>query len=104
MEQIPEKSRRRVLNKRKLKRLFALIVCVYAIGMITSIIVRQESMLANQREQYESIHKQIEQVRLENEDLQRKIEFAKTDSYIERIARDQLGYVKEGEIKFVEQD
>lgn len=33
--------------------------------------------------------------------LEADIEFSKTDAYIERLAREELGYVKAGEIKFV---
>ena len=34
--------------------------------------------------------------------LESDLEFSRTDAYIERLAREELGYVKQGEIKFVE--
>ena len=33
--------------------------------------------------------------------LEADLEFSKTDAYIERLAREELGYVKDGEIKFI---
>ena len=36
--------------------------------------------------------------------LESDLEFSKTDAYIERVARGELGYVKRGEIKFVERE
>lgn len=101
LEYVSERKKRRILNRRKFKRLLAILVCIYAIGMMVNIVVRQENMKSVQKTDYQSLTDEIEQIRLANEDLELKIEFAKTDAYIERIARDQLGYVKEGEIKFV---
>ncbi len=37
----------------------------------------------------------------QNNELQRKIEFAKTDEYVERIAREELGLLKPGEVRYV---
>jgi cell division protein FtsB len=36
-----------------------------------------------------------------NNELVRKIEFAKTDEYVERIAREELGLLKPGEVRYV---
>jgi len=35
--------------------------------------------------------------------LNSDLEFSMTDAFKERVARDELGYVKQGEIKFVEE-
>lgn len=35
--------------------------------------------------------------------LNSDLEFSMTDAFKERVARDELGYVKEGEIKFIEE-
>ncbi len=37
----------------------------------------------------------------ENAALQRKIAFAKTSEYVERVAREQLGLLKKNEVRFV---
>jgi cell division protein FtsB len=39
-----------------------------------------------------------------NESLQQDIEFSKTESFIERMAREILGWVKHGEIKIAEKE
>lgn len=54
--------------------------------------------------QLEQLH-QLEQYKVaqmsENEILKQRIDFSKTDEYVERYARRNLGLLKEGEIRFV---
>jgi cell division protein FtsB len=39
----------------------------------------------------------------QNEDLQKQLDDSKTDSFVERMARELLGWVKQGEYKIVDQ-
>jgi cell division protein FtsB len=41
-------------------------------------------------------------VQEENEQLKQEVEYTKTDDYIVQKARELLGYVKPGEVKYVE--
>ena len=50
----------------------------------------------------EYLEQQIEQVEELNADLERQIEYTKSKEYIEKVARESFGWVKEGEIKFIE--
>lgn len=93
----PKRGRRRV----NIKRLILVFVLIYGVVMAVSIIIRQQSMMAKQAEDAVLLEQQIEQIQRTNSELERKIQFTETDAYIERIARDQLGYIKEGEIKIV---
>ena len=77
--------------------LFFIIYVIYTIGIQQLKMVelsRQEAELA------EKINNAIE----EREQLKKEIQLLQTDEYIERIARDELGLVKPGELvyKFTE--
>lgn len=43
-----------------------------------------------------------EQAKQDNEQLKQEVEFTKTEDFIVQKARELLGYVKPGEVKFVE--
>lgn len=47
---------------------------------------------------------QLDSIDGKNEQLKKDIEESNTDSFIERMARELLGWVKPGEIKIVDQD
>jgi cell division protein FtsB/cell division protein DivIC len=100
MQESYERRKRRI-NVKKIKRFFALVACVYFAITVVRLVYTQETYKARQREEFESLTDQIQEIEQSNEELRRKIEYAQSSSYIERYARDQLGYVKEGEIKFV---
>ena len=50
----------------------------------------------------EQLQQQIEQVEELNADLERQIEYTKSPEYVEKVARERFGWVKKGEIKFIE--
>lgn len=72
--------------------LAAVFLCVY---------VSQGRFLQSQAERIKVLEGQKQEELEKNAELERKIAFAKTDAYVERVARDELGLVKEGEIRFV---
>lgn len=45
----------------------------------------------------------LESIQHENEKLSKEIETANTDAYIEKMAREQLGLVKPGEVIYINQ-
>jgi len=49
-----------------------------------------------------SLREKKEQIEIENKELARKIEFTKTNTYIERVAHEKLGLLKPDEIRLVE--
>jgi len=58
--------------------------------------------MQSQQRRIQELQQAISQVQEENESLDRQIEHAKSDEYIEQAARDKLGWVKEGETIFIE--
>ena len=91
---------KRRLNKAKFRRFAGLVFCVYLAVMMIGVVVNQEKSRAIQAADKTLLEEQLAQVYEKNEELQRKIDFAQTSAFIERMARD-IGYVRDGEIKFV---
>ncbi|MGN1250763.1 MAG: septum formation initiator family protein [Candidatus Spyradocola sp.] len=63
---------------------------------------RQQRTMNEAQARIDEMNAQLEQMRLTAAALESDLEFSRTDAYIERLAREELGYVKQGEIKFVE--
>lgn len=91
-------KKKRYVSRSKIK--FILVVClfIYLIGIFT----KQEFMLRDQYRQTSDLERQIDQVKKENNDLERQIQYSESKGYIERMARENLGWVREGEKVFIE--
>lgn len=94
---------RRVPKKRKLRvtrRFYAVVLGVVSV-FVGITFWRQEVELNKLRDRETAL--QAEQVNneLEKDKLAHMLEAAQTDEYIESIAREKLGWVKEGETRFV---
>ncbi len=63
---------------------------------------KTETLLANQEIELSYLEQQREQLLVEISDAERKLAFSKSDDYIERIARSQLGLVMPDEVLYVE--
>ncbi len=79
--------------KKKHKWILGLCVAVLVLGYFVVNYVRQEFRMR----QIGQENAQLQQAALEGD-----LENASSDAYIERVAREELGFVKEGEIKFIE--
>ncbi len=80
-----------------MRNLVILLVCLFLIVNIT----RSLKELTTAGGQVEETEKQVEKLRLRNEELKKqKIEVQKP-SYLEKVARDKLGMAKEGEVIIV---
>jgi cell division protein DivIC len=60
-----------------------------------------EEQISAQQKELEGLQTQIEAAKDTNEDLQTRIDSASTPDSIEQLAREKLGWVKDGEILFV---
>ena len=56
-----------------------------------------------QRADIEAIRQEIAEITALNDHIQLSIDAAGTQDYIERTARDQLGFLKDNEIRFTEE-
>lgn len=90
-----------VSRKKTVKpRFWLLMIAVMAI-VFCGVYISQGQYLTSQAESVQALERQKAQALDENAALQRKIDFAKTDEYIERVAREQLGLLKKNEVRYV---
>jgi cell division protein FtsB len=90
-----------VSKKKTVKpRFWLLMIAVLAI-VFSGVYISQGQYLASQAESAQALEQQKAQALDENAALQRKIDFAKTSEYIERVAREQLGLLKKNEVRYV---
>ncbi|MGI6706057.1 MAG: FtsB family cell division protein [Clostridia bacterium] len=91
-------ARTRWRMKPRLKILIFTAIFLY-VGMV---LVQQEFKMREQRQEKAALLQKIEETREINEELRYKLEYMETDEYVEKAARERLGWIKKGEIKFVE--
>ncbi len=91
-------NKKRYVIRPRMKFIMMLFIFIYLAG----IFIKQEFILRKQNRETCQLEAQIEQIREENNDLERQIQYTQSDSYIERMAREKLGWVREGEKVFIE--
>ncbi len=89
-------------RRRPSKRFFAIII---AIGLIYTgyVVMNQELEMDKLRKTKAEMQLQVDAVKAREDETLRQIDNAQTQEYQEDVARDKLGLVKPGEIKFLEQ-
>ncbi len=94
----------RVLKKAKVKKSIILRIAIFSFCVyIVSVLVSQQIQISNKRADLDELNKKIAMQDSKNEEMQR-IADSKSDeneAYIERIARECLGFAKQGERVFV---
>lgn len=73
-------------------------IMLLLIGYFLFKFIDQEFTIQGQMERIDSLKQQIAMVKDENEEIQRQIEYTKTKEYVEKMARERLGWIKEDEI------
>jgi len=81
-----------------------IVVVLFLLGYLGLILIDQEINLNEQRLEIERLTQEIELVEKQNAEIERMIEYTDTLEFIERMAREYFGWVKEGEIKFIEKE
>lgn len=61
----------------------------------------QGQLLVEKDNEIVELRTEKERVEMTNKELARKIEFTKTDAYVERVAHEELGLLKPGEMRLV---
>jgi cell division protein FtsB len=87
-----------------IRRVAVILVALLIIGGIASLFVtgRATSELQQSRKRVESLHAEIRQLELENVRLRAEIDSVKKSTYaVERIAREDLGMSKRGELIYL---
>ncbi len=73
-----------------------------AILYVGYVFVQQQIRLHDLRVEEKEVTAEIEQAQLENEELTHVMDIMDTDEYIEKVARQKLGFVKPDEQVFVD--
>ena len=92
-------------SKEKKHKSFAFkIVCIFMVAFsvaVCAVVYKQNQTLDELRTEAAAIQKQIDEQEEEKLNLEGKQSYYESDEYIEKVAREQLGLVKSGEIVFV---
>ncbi len=85
-------------GKRKLSRVLWTIAILY----VGYVLVQQQIRLHDLRVEEKEVTAEIEQAQAENKELTHVMDIMDTDEYIEKVARQKLGFVKPDEQVFVD--
>lgn len=88
---------------RRHKLILCVCVCVFVLGYFALSYVRQGKRMQELDAENELLQQQLDELRLQKNALEGDLDNASSDEYIERVAREELGFVRDGEIKFVEE-
>lgn len=94
---MPQKPR---AKRRVTKRFFVVTFCALLLYVGVTFFIQQQELNRLKAEQQE-LQQQTEDAAMEKDKLQHMLETAKTDAYIESVAREKLGWVKQGETRYV---
>ena len=73
------------------------VAMIFALVYVCYILINQQITMSRQKKELEKYNVEIQKKKEEKKVLQDEVELSKTDKYIEKLAREILGLVKEGE-------
>lgn len=99
---IPMKKRKKVrfrflMPKMKFKLNLSILVLIFVFGCFLFSLGEKISDLNNMKHCVSELEREIEELKTKNAELKRDLKLIKSEEYVERIAREQLGLVKPGE-------
>lgn len=103
MAQQKKNGKSRVSARERKKRTGIVTVSI-AVIILCGVLLFNSFRLSNQLSDYAAVEanlqEQINEQKKESERLDKESEYVKTEEYIEQVARDRLGLLKENEIRF----
>ena len=88
------------VRRRMTKRFFIVTFCALVLYVGVTFFMQQQELNRLKAEQQE-LQQPTQDAAVEKDKLQHMLETAKTDAYIESVAREKLGWVKQGETRYV---
>ena len=73
------------------------VVLIFALVYVGYLFIQQQATMGRQKKELQKYNVELQKRKEENKTLQDEVELSKTDKYIEKLAREILGLVKEGE-------
>lgn len=91
-------------NKKYKRRRFALVILVLLPIFLYAgfVFARNLKTYNSLKDQLEKAKEELYDVTEENEQIKQEVEYTKTDDFIIQKARELLGFVRPGEVKFVD--
>lgn len=86
------------MKSKIIKRVLMVSILVY----VMFIFIKQQTIINRQDEDMSKYSLELEKYRKENEKLQDEMKLAEDNKYVEKLAREKLGLVKEGETPVIE--
>ena len=86
--------------KRRIHFSFFIFLAMLVYAVVT--ILNQSQVIKEQKERQAELVREMESLESEINALENELEYIGSDEYIEQMARERLGWVKEDEIKFTE--
>ena len=73
------------------------VVLIFVLVYVSYLFIQQQATMARQKKEFKNYNVELQKKKEEKKKLQDEVELSKTDKYIEKLAREILGLVKEGE-------
>jgi len=73
------------------------VVLVFVVVYVSYLLIQQQATMGRQKKELQKYNVELQKKKEEKKTLQDEVELSKTDKYIEKLAREILGLVKEGE-------
>ena len=77
-------------------------ICLVFFAYVGYTLISQQFSLSEKKAQLDAVKEQIVQANAEKEDLVTQSKTVNTDEYIEKVAREELGYAAPDEIVFID--
>lgn len=88
-------------NNMKGKKKVKILLIVAILAYISCIFIRQQKTMYNMNKELREKQSKYNQLVNKNLSLKDEVEMSKTDAYIEKLARERLGLIKNGEIPVI---
>jgi len=84
----------------KINNIIFILVCVVVVGAFVHFLGRQSASYSSLRAHHDQIERQLAEARAEFNALSYQIAHFDSDAYVERLARERLGWARPNEIIF----
>lgn len=93
-----------MVKKRKVKLRFKLLILLACAIYAAFVLANQSTVMGQLNKEKNDLQKQYEQQKAEYAELENEAQYVGSDAYVEKTAREKLGWVKEDETKFVQEN
>lgn len=95
-------------EKRSLQNRIAMLGITFVVGILFITMMARslalEEQIADYKEQIKTLDARLEEEKERTQEIEDMSDYMKTDEYVESVARDKLGLVKENEYVFKEEE